>query len=98
MTGGRKSRRGTPQGGVISPLLANLYMNRFLKYWRISGAGQHDQPKIVAYADDLVILTKGRSVPARDHAHRVLTRMGLTPNPAKTSLVDARHETFDFLG
>ena len=34
MSGGKSSKRGTPQGGVISPLLANLYMNRFLKYWR----------------------------------------------------------------
>ena len=36
MTGGKGSKHGTPQGGVISPLLANLYMNRFLKYWRIT--------------------------------------------------------------
>jgi RNA-directed DNA polymerase len=40
MTGGKGSRRGTPQGGVISPLLANLYMNRFLKHWRRSGRGE----------------------------------------------------------
>lgn len=98
MTGGRRSRRGTPQGGVISPLLANLYMNRFLKYWRMKGAGQRFSARVVAYADDLVILTKGHSASARDHADRALTRMGLTLNPAKTSLVDARHETFDFLG
>src|SRR6266849_4811414 len=39
-TGGRKLQRGTPQGGVISPLLANLYMNRFLKYFRQSGTGK----------------------------------------------------------
>ena len=39
--GGRKNTRGTPQGGVISPLLANLYMNRFLKYWR-----QRDWPHV----------------------------------------------------
>src|SRR3989475_2430306 len=41
MTGGRKNTRGTPQGGVASPMLANLYMNRFLKYWRITGRGEH---------------------------------------------------------
>jgi RNA-directed DNA polymerase len=37
MSGGKASHWGTPQGGVISPLLANLYMNRFLKYWRLTG-------------------------------------------------------------
>ena len=40
MTGGKASRQGTPQGGVISPLLANLYMNRFLKHWRSTGRGR----------------------------------------------------------
>src|SRR5262249_44089608 len=40
MSGGRKNTRGTPQGGVISPLLANLYMNRFLKHWRQTNCGQ----------------------------------------------------------
>src|SRR5215469_3694474 len=40
MTGGKQNTRGTPQGGVISPMLANLYMNRFLKHWRRSGRGE----------------------------------------------------------
>ena len=40
MTGGKQNTRGTPPGGVIGPLLANLYMNRFLKYWRITGKGE----------------------------------------------------------
>ena len=40
MTGGKSSRYGTPQGGVICPLLANLYMNRFLKHWRRTGRGE----------------------------------------------------------
>ncbi len=40
MTGGKGSTRGTPQGGIVSPMLAVLYMNRFLKYWRITGQGQ----------------------------------------------------------
>jgi RNA-directed DNA polymerase len=52
MSGGRKSTCGTPQGGVISPLLANLYMNRFLKYWRITGRGEAFQAHVVNYADD----------------------------------------------
>ena len=40
LTGGKRSKCGTPQGGVISPLLANLYLNRFLKYWRLSRMGE----------------------------------------------------------
>src|SRR5450432_283543 len=58
VSGGKKSMCGTPQGGVISPLLANLYMNRFLKYWRITGRGEVFQAQIVNYADDFVILSR----------------------------------------
>jgi len=49
-TGGQS--KGTPQGGVISPLLANLYMNRFLKHWRGQGKGEQYRARIVNYADD----------------------------------------------
>ena len=52
MRGGKKSRHGTPQGGVISPLLANLYRNRFLKYWRRTGKGIEWRAVIINYADD----------------------------------------------
>ena len=50
MTGGKGSRYGTPQGGVISPLLANLYMNRFLKHWRRTGRGETYRAHVIAYA------------------------------------------------
>ena len=40
MSGGKSNRKGTPQGGVVSPLLANLYMNRFLKFWPLEGVRQ----------------------------------------------------------
>jgi len=56
MTGGKSSTRGTPQGSVASPLLANLYMNRFLKHWRTTGLGEALGAHIVNYADDFVIL------------------------------------------
>ena len=55
VSGGKKSMCGTPQGGVISPLLANLYMNRFLKYWRITGRGEFFQAQVVNYADDFAV-------------------------------------------
>jgi RNA-directed DNA polymerase len=98
MTGGRKSSCGTPQGGVASPLLANLYMNRFLKYWRITGREKAFQAQVVNYADDFVILTRGHAAEARDGTQQVMTRLELTLNEAKTKLQDARRERFDFLG
>src|SRR5476649_1692387 len=52
MEGGKASRQGVPQGGVISPLVANLYMNRFLKYWRQTGKGEAWDAHIINYADD----------------------------------------------
>jgi hypothetical protein len=57
MSGGKTSTCGTPQGGVASPLLANIYMNRFLKHWRRSGRGEAFRAHIVNYADDFVILS-----------------------------------------
>lgn len=98
MTGGQQNTRGTPQGGVISPLLANLYMNRFLKYWRITGKGEALQAQVVTYADDFVILSRGYAQQALDWTRQVLTRIGLTLNEAKTSIRQARQERFDFLG
>src|SRR5689334_19554362 len=59
LTGGKQHKKGTPQGGVISRLLANLYMNRFLKYWRLTGQGRRLKAHVVAYADDFVILSRG---------------------------------------
>src|ERR1700731_3454459 len=49
--GGKSNARGTPQGGVVSPLLANIYMNRFLKYWRLTGRGEVFRAHVIAYAD-----------------------------------------------
>src|SRR5258705_7700123 len=62
--GGKSNTRGTPQGGVASPLLANIYMNRFLKYWRLSGCSEAFRAHVVAYADDFVILSRGRAAEA----------------------------------
>ena len=98
MSGGKSSTRGTPQGGVVSPLLANLYMNRFLKHWRLSGRGEAFRAHVVSYADDFVILSRGHAAEALAWTKAVMTRLGLTLNEAKTSLKDARRESFDFLG
>jgi RNA-directed DNA polymerase len=98
MTGGKASKMGVPQGGVISPLVANLYMNRFLKYWRQSGKGGTWDAHIINYADDFVILSRGYAAEALTWTDRVMTRLGLTLNRTKTRLCDARTERFDFLG
>lgn len=98
VSGGKNSTCGTPQGGVISPLLANLYMNRFLKYWRITGRGEVFQAQIVNYADDFVILSRRCATEALNWTRSVMPRIGLTLNEAKTSIKQARTERFDFLG
>jgi RNA-directed DNA polymerase len=98
MEGGKASKRGTPQGGVISPLVANLYMNRFLKHWRSTGRGEAWQAHVINYADDFVILSRGHAAEALAWTDRVMTRLGLTLNRTKTRLCDARQERFDFLG
>ena len=96
--GGKGNTRGTPQGGVASPLLANIYMNRFLKYWRLTGRGEAFRAHVIAYADDFVILSRGCAAEALAWTTAVMTKLGLTINEAKTSLKDARRESFDFLG
>jgi RNA-directed DNA polymerase len=64
LTGGKQSKRGTPQGGVASPMLANLYMNRFLKHWRKTGRGEAFRAHVISYADDFVILSRGSAAEA----------------------------------
>jgi RNA-directed DNA polymerase len=98
LTGGKGSKRGTPQGGVISPLLANIYMNRFLKYWRLHGLGQRLRARVVVYADDLVILSRRHAGAAHEVLKDVMARIGLTVNETKTKLREATTERFDFLG
>jgi len=98
LSGGKDHDRGTPQGGVISPLLANLYMNRMLKGWRQTGRGEQYQAKIVNYADDFVILSRGKAKEALEWTRGVLERLGLKLNEQKTSIRNARQERFDFLG
>jgi len=98
ISGGKGSKVGTPQGGVISPLLANLHMNRFLKYWRSRGCEEAFCARLVNYADDFVILSRGHAQEALAWTRQVMTRLGLTLNEAKTSVKDARTESFDFLG
>jgi RNA-directed DNA polymerase len=98
LTGGKDHDRGTPQGGVISPGLANLYMNRMLKGWRQNRRGEQFRAQMVNYADDFVILSRGKAAEALEWTRGVLERLELTLNEKKTSVRNAREERFDFLG
>ena len=98
LTGGKDNDRGTPQGGVISPALANLYMNRMLKGFRQTRRGEQFRAHIVNYADDFVMPSRGKAKEALEWTRGVLERLGLTLNEKKTSIRNARQERFDFLG
>jgi RNA-directed DNA polymerase len=98
ISGGKNSTRGTPQGGVVSPLLSVVYMNRFLKHWRLTGRSEAFRAHVISYADDFVILSRGHAGEALTWTKAVMTKLGLTLNEAKTSVKDARRESFDFLG
>jgi RNA-directed DNA polymerase len=88
---------GTPQGGVISPLLANIYLHAFDRAWAERGTGE-----LVRYADDFVVLCSSRSQAeeAQRRATVLLDELGLSLHPDKTRVVDLREgkEGFDFLG
>jgi len=98
LRGGKDHDRGTPQGGVISPALANLYMNRMLKGWRRTRRGEQFRAQIVNYADDFVILSRGKAKEALEWTHAALERLELTLNEKKTCIRNACEEHFDFLG
>ena len=98
ISGGRKTKSGTPQGGVISPLLANIYFRRFLVAWQQRGLERKLDAKIVNYADDFVILTRKHAAEALQAAASILTRIGLTLNETKTRTVNVWKDNFSFLG
>jgi RNA-directed DNA polymerase len=90
--------RGTPQGGVASPLLANLYMRRFLLGWKQLGHEERLQACIVNYADDFVICTRGHAQAAMDAMRDMMKRLRLRVNEQKTRRCTLPEDTFTFLG
>ncbi|UCZ57569.1 group II intron reverse transcriptase/maturase [Desulfurispirillum indicum] len=98
----RKPDKGTPQGGVISPLLANIYLHWFDRaFYGSSGPGSFAKATLVRYADDLVILARHQERRLINWAEQMLEgRFGLTLNRAKTKVTDLIRpsESFDFLG
>ena len=96
--GGKGTRTGTPQGGVISPLLANLYLHLVDRSWARREVGPRLRAKLVRYADDLVVLCAGDVGPSRQVLRHMLGRLGLRLNEEKTKGVNAWTERFNFLG
>lgn len=94
----RDTRRGTPQGSPISPLLANLYFRRFVLGWKKLGWEKRLQARVVNYADDMVILCRGAAQPAAAEMRELMTRLKLTVNDQKTRTCRVPRESFDFLG
>ena len=90
---------GTPQGGVISPLLANIYLNVLDTLWAVKKVQERWGARLVRYADDSVVLCRGNAGRILKGIKRVLgDDLGLTLNEEKTCVVDARQESFNFLG
>src|SRR5262249_51827464 len=90
--------RGTPQGSPLSPLLANLYMRRFIRGWKAMGHEQRLDAHIVNYADDFVICCRGTADEAMRVMRSMMSKLRLTVNEAKTRLCPIPAEDVNFLG
>ena len=98
-TEAKDRRRGIPQGSPISPLLANVYMRRFVLAWKKLGLEQRLGSCIVTYADDLVILCRrGKAEEASKCMREIMGKLKLTVNEDKTRICKMPEEVFDFLG
>jgi RNA-directed DNA polymerase len=96
-TRNKDNGRGTPQGAPLSPLLANLYMRRFILGWKVLGHERALDAHIVNYADDFVICCRGTATQACTVMRDLMTRLRLTVNETKTRVCSAE-EPFAFLG
>jgi RNA-directed DNA polymerase len=98
-TEAKDQRRGIPQGSPLSPLLANLYMRRFVLGWKKLGLERRLGSRIVTYADDLVILCrKGKAEEALQQLRAIMGKLKLTVNEEKTRICKVPDDEFDFLG
>jgi RNA-directed DNA polymerase len=96
--GGKANRKGTPQGGVISPLLANCYLHILDRIWQRQHLKGKLQAHLVRYADDFVVLCRKDVDEPLKVVRHILERLGLSLNEVKTHIVDATQASFKFLG
>ena len=94
----RGNDRGTPQGGVISPLLANIYLNVLDRIWKLKKVQERLGARLIRYADDCVVLCQDNTERVLRGIKTVLRELELNLNEEKTKVVDARQESFNFLG
>lgn len=97
-TRNRDEGRGSPQGSPLSPLLANIYMRRFVLEWKKLGHEQRLDAHIVNYADDFVICCRGTAEEAMRVMRSMMSQLRLTVNETKTRLCRLPEENFNFLG
>lgn len=90
--------KGTPQGGVISPLLANIYLHVLDRIWKVRKVEERFKARLIRYADDFVVLCQGQTERVLKGIKTVLRGLELSLNEEKTRIVDARKERFNFLG
>jgi group II intron reverse transcriptase/maturase len=90
--------QGTPQGGVISPLLANIYLNVLDTVWKLKKVQEVYGARLIRYADDCVVLTQGNTERVLKGVKTVLSNLSLSLNPGKTRIVEATQDGFNFLG
>jgi RNA-directed DNA polymerase len=90
--------KGTPQGGIVSPLLANIYLNVLDTIWKTEKVQERLGARLVRYADDCIALCKGNAGQILKGMKAVLSSLGLTLNEEKTRVVDAQRENFNFMG
>lgn len=98
ISGGKKNKVGTPQGGVISPLLANIYLHLLDRLVNTKAMFKELGIEIIRYADDFILM--GKQIPDNilEYVTHILERMGLKLNTEKSRKVKAKEESFNFLG
>jgi RNA-directed DNA polymerase len=95
-TGGNP--KGTPQGGVISPLLANIYLHVLDRIWKVKKVEERFKARLIRYADDFVVLCQGQPERVLKGIKMILRGLELSLNEDKTRVIDAKKQRFHFLG
>ena len=96
--GGKANSKGTPQGGIVSPLLSNCYLHLLDRIWDKHQLRWKLKARTVRYADDFVVLCRGKVDAPLATVQHIMKRLDLTLNETKTHIVDAKQESFNFLG